>query len=281
VSSDGPPARPATPAAKDPRDQRFLEYWGRVIDWSDPAAPQWLEHFDRRVDECRKIADELAQHRPLRGARALDVGCQTGALACVLAERGAIVTGVEPEDWVLEAARLRAQGWDVPATFRTAVGEALPFESGSFDLVTFVDVIEHCRDAHQCLREIARVLAPGGVAYVYGPNRLAPEWLARDPHYGLAFASVMPHGLGRRYVEWRRNKPGYDVGVFPIGSSVARTLARAGLVLEDSTALRTVRAFDHSAPAWARAARPIARAWAEVRLSAVPLFTIVARKPGP
>lgn len=273
--------RAKAPEAKDPRDQRFLEYWGRVIDWSDPAAPQWLEHFDRRVDECRKVADALATHTNLRGARTLDVGCQTGALACVLAERGAIVTGIEPEDWVLEAARLRAEGWGVPSTFRTASGESLPFESGSFDVVTFVDVIEHCRDAHECLREIARVLAPGGIAYVYGPNRFAPEWFMKDPHYGLSVASVLPHGLGRRYVEWRRGKAGYDVGVFPVGTAVARTLVREGLVLLDSPVLRASARFDRAAPAWARPAAPLARAWGTLRLFAVPLFTLVAKKPAP
>jgi ubiquinone/menaquinone biosynthesis C-methylase UbiE len=250
-----------------------------VIDWSDPAAPQWLAHFDQRVRECEKIADAIEAHGAIRGRRALDVGCQTGALACVLAERGADVTGIEPEDWVLEAARLRAEGWGVRASFRTAVGESLPFERDSFDLVTFVDVLEHCRDAHQCLREIARVLAPGGIAYVYGPNRFAPEWFASDPHYGLALASVLPNDLGRRYVEWRRKKPGYDVGVFPVGTSVARTMERAGLRIVDSPVLRAERSFRDRAPAWARHAAPLATAWGHARLFGVSLFTLVAEKP--
>src|SRR5262249_298750 len=128
----------------------------------------------------------------------------------------------------------RAEGWCVPATFSIARGEALPFEDASFDVVSFVDVIEHCQNARECLQEIARVLRPGGVAYVLGPNRFAPAWLLSDPHYQLAGASVMPHELGKRYVEWRRGKPGYDVGVFPVGNCVARTLRRAGLEIVDS-----------------------------------------------
>ncbi len=257
------------PRASDPRDQAFLEYWGRVIDWSDPAADKWLAHFERRVEECRKIADAIEAQRTLRGARALDVGCQTGALACVMAERGASVTGIEPEDWVLEAGRLRAKGWGITATFRTAQGEALPFDDRSFDVVTFVDVIEHCRDADACLREIARVLAPGGVAYIYGPNRFSPHWLKSDPHYGLAGASVLSHSLGRRYVEWRRGAKGYDVGVFPVGNHVANVLRSEGLELVESPVHRARRS---------RRVEPLVRAWGEFRLFSDALFTLVARR---
>jgi SAM-dependent methyltransferase len=265
--------------AKDPRDQRFLEYWGRVIDWSDPAAHQWAAHFDARVEQCRVIADQIERHRPLADARALDVGCQTGALSCVLAERGARVLGVEPEDWVLEAARLRAAGWGVDASFRTAVGEALPFDDRSFDVVAFVDVIEHCRDGHQCLREIARVLAPGGVAFVYGPNRFSPRWFVSDPHYGLALASVLPHTWGRRYVEWRRGKPGYDVGVFPVGNAVLRTLERAGLEVLESPLQRVHDAARALVGAKVECIAPWVRAWGEARLLTDALFTIIARRP--
>ncbi|MBL8681080.1 MAG: methyltransferase domain-containing protein [Myxococcales bacterium] len=272
--------RAFVPRASDPRDQAFLDYWGRVIDWSDPAADKWLAHFEQRVTECRKVADAIARHRPLEGARALDVGCQTGALACVMAERGAVVTGVEPEDWVLEAGRLRAKGWGVAATFQTATGESLPFASGSFDVVTFVDVIEHCRDADACLREIARVLAPGGVAYVYGPNRFSPHWLKSDPHYGLALASVLPNELGRRYVEWRRGKKGYDVGVFPVGNHVANVLSRAGLELVDSPVHRAKRRATGTLGANASRIEPLVRAWGQARLLTDALFTLVAVKPG-
>jgi SAM-dependent methyltransferase len=250
-----------------------------VIDWSDPAAGHWLEHFALRVGECRKMADTIAQHRAIEGARVLDVGCQTGALSVVLGERGARVVGLDTAEWLVEAARRRAQGWGVAAEFVVGRGEALPFESASFDVVTFVDVIEHCQDAHRCLREIARVLRPGGVAYVLGPNRFAPEWLVSDPHYQLAGASVLPHALGKRYVEWRRGKPGYDVGVFPVGNLVGRTLRRAGLVLVDSPVHAAERWWKAHAPVRLQGLVPLARAWGAVRFAAIPTFVVVAKRP--
>ncbi len=266
-------------AAADPRDRGFVEYWASRIDLSDPAAPHWMEHFNLRVGESRKMVAQIEAHRSLAGARALDIGCQTGALAVLLGERGAKVTGIDTQDWVVEAARRRAAGWGVDAEFRVAKGEQLPFDSSSFDLVTFVDVIEHCGDAHQCLREMARVLRPGGVAYVLGPNRYAPEWFVRDPHYQLMGASVLPNKLGRAYVEWRRGRPGYDVGVFPVGTAVSRTLRRSGLEIVESPIHGAERWWSkRTSPALANGVG-LARAWGVVRLTFLPTFILVARKP--
>ncbi len=263
----------------DPRDAEFLAYWGRVIDWSDPAAGHWLEHFRLRVGECRKMADEIERVRPVRDLRALDVGCQTGALCAVLGERGAKVTGVDTADWLVEAARLRAKGWGVEGTFSVAKGEALPFEDQSFDLVTFVDVLEHCGDGHACLREIARVLAPGGVAYVLGPNRWAPGWMLRDPHYQMAGASFLSHALGKRYVEWRRGNPGYDVGVFPVGSQVVATLERAGLRVFDGPSQRFARRAHGALGHHTERVRSLVRAWGRVKTDTVPTFVFLAERP--
>jgi hypothetical protein len=105
------------------------------------------------------------------------------------------------------------------------------------------------------------VLAPGGVAYVYGPNRFSPHWFKSDPHYGLAVASALPNALGRRYVEWRRGKKGYDVGVFPVGNHVANVLSRAGLAVVDSPVHRARREAERRWGSRAQRIAPLVRAW--------------------
>ena len=265
-------------AAADPRDRGFVDYWSSRIDLSDPAAPHWMAHFNQRGVECRKMADAIEQFAPLADARVLDVGCQTGALAVVMAERGARVTGIDTEDWVLEAGRRRAGGWNVAAEFRVARGESLPWSDAEFDVVTFVDVIEHCDDSIQCLREMSRVLRPGGIAYVLGPNRFAPQWFVSDPHYRLAGASVLSRGLGRRYVEWRRGRTGYDVGEFPIGSTVARTLRESGLDVLQSPATEAQTRWQCNAPSALKSWTWVASIWGAARMVLVPTFVIVARR---
>lgn len=214
----------------DPREEAFLQYMStELIDPTDPAAPRWIEHCVNRVTQCREIVNHLARYVDPKGHAALDVGCQTGALGIVLAEMGADVTAIDVGP--CRAARIRSQGWGLHQHFAAARSEALPFRSASFDIVMFIDVIEHVEDASRCLREIVRVLRPGGILVLQGPNRFSPEWFFSDPHYGLFGASVLPPSIGKRYVEWRRGRKGYDVGTFPIGHQVVRTLKRIGCTI--------------------------------------------------
>jgi SAM-dependent methyltransferase len=54
------------------------------------------------------------------------------------------------------------------------VGEALPFASGTFDVVYNHEVLEHVDDDRQVVREAVRVTRPGGCVVTYAPNRLWP-----------------------------------------------------------------------------------------------------------
>lgn len=215
---------------RDP-EREFVAYWERhLADPRDPQLDRWRALERTQVARARALcARELAPHRALEGARVLDVGCQCGALAVALAERGASVTGVDVAEPLLEGARARARGYGVRATFVRAEAESLPFEDASFDLVTLVDVIEHVRDPRRALAECARVLAPGATLYLQGPNRWSPRWFLRDPHYRMAAISVLPPSWGRFYVTRVRGRPSYDVGVFPVGLDVVKQLRSLGL----------------------------------------------------
>jgi SAM-dependent methyltransferase len=67
----------------------------------------------------------------------------------------------------------RQRGYDL----RLARAEELPFADASFELVTLLDVVEHCDDDVQVLRECYRVCAPGGFLAITGP---AFQWLWTD-----------------------------------------------------------------------------------------------------
>lgn len=102
------------------------------------------------------LADGLA------GVRLLDAGCGDGALACAAAARGAEATGVDPDPAMLAAAQARVAQAGLQATFREGRVEQLPFPDASFDLVVSVTVLCFVDDAAAAVREMARVLRPGG-----------------------------------------------------------------------------------------------------------------------
>jgi 2-polyprenyl-3-methyl-5-hydroxy-6-metoxy-1,4-benzoquinol methylase len=103
---------------------------------------------------------------PVRG-RVLDAGCGGGGMPLSLAEEAHSVVGIDPaprfRDAGIKLARERGIGH---LHFAVADGMALPFASGTFDLVLSHAVIEHVADASLYLRECARMLAPGGHVYL-------------------------------------------------------------------------------------------------------------------
>lgn len=100
------------------------------------------------------------------GLEVLDVGCGGGLLAEEFAALGAHVSGVDPSVESLEVARAHARERGLEIDYRPGVGEELPFADASFDTVYCCDVLEHVDDVRRTVREIARVLRPGG-AFLY------------------------------------------------------------------------------------------------------------------
>jgi len=107
-------------------------------------------------DICRRVTD--------RRPRILDVGCGTGANLLMLSQYGD-AEGVDISEDALAFCRERGL-----ANVKLGAAEKLPYEDGTFDLVTALDVVEHMDDDLAGLREMRRVLRPGGRVLLFVPT---------------------------------------------------------------------------------------------------------------
>ena len=93
-----------------------------------------------------------------KGLRLLDLGCGTGNHIARYGTRGFETAGVDGSEKMLEHARVA----NPSAILELADVEHIPFDEASFDFVLCVEVLRYLPDAAPCIREIARVLRPGG-----------------------------------------------------------------------------------------------------------------------
>jgi len=119
-----------------------------------------------------------------RGLRVLDIGCGVGEASIAFAQRDATVTGVDVSPVAVERARAETRRLGLDVDLRTVAGYALPFETGTFDLVYGNGVLHHL-ELRRSLPEIKRVLRPGGYGYFIEPSTGNPligvyRRLARD-----------------------------------------------------------------------------------------------------
>ncbi len=129
------------------------------------------------------------------GTRVLDLGCGAGRHAFEALRRGAHVVALDRD--AAELAQVTGmfgamhEAGEAPpgGSGRAALGDAtaMPFPDGSFDRVIAAEVLEHIPGDQQAINEIARVLAPGGIAAVTVPAWL-PEricWALSDDYHDI------------------------------------------------------------------------------------------------
>ena len=107
------------------------------------------------------------------GARLLDVGTGTGHTALAFAAGGVEVVGLDMTRAMLEQARGLAQQRDATFNAVQSYAERLPFADGAFDAVACRYCAHHFQDNPQSIREMGRVLRPGGVLVFV--DHVAPE----------------------------------------------------------------------------------------------------------
>ncbi len=176
-----------------------IEPWVAPMSWR-PDYAAWRE---KRIWQERYQAERLAIIEQFGGALAgrqiLEISCGMGGTLVALAQAGAHPVATEFNHAYCTIASQRSQRYDLNLPIINAVGEDIPFADNSFDLAICWDIVEHVQNPAAMLRELRRVVRPGGRVLLTIINR----WAWRDPHYHIRGLNWLPRPLADRIVARR------------------------------------------------------------------------------
>lgn len=179
-------------AAPTDRARIYSEVYSELF----AALPDHPQHGAERAGQSHRVASQLDMLLPLLsgGRRYLELGCGDAAVTFAMASHVRQAFGLDVTDALIDAK-------SAPENFRflKTDGVHIPLPSASVDLVYSNQLMEHLHpdDAEAQLREVARVLAPGGLYLCRTPNRLT------GPHDISAYFDYQATGFHLREYDYR------------------------------------------------------------------------------
>lgn len=274
------PAPPGAPASAEDVERAWQDNkLAQVLyhDWEAQTYDEkWSISFDERCTDVvrdrfmRIVRGRLEPGEEMPYGRALELGAGTGFFSLNLKLAGILdevhVTDLSPG--MVAAAQANAERLGFTVEGRVADAEALPYEDDSFDVVVGHAVIHHIPDVEATLREVVRVLRPGGRFVIAGePTRIGhryARWLGRATWETTTRVAALPP-LRRRWARPQEEldessraaalEAVVDLHTFDPGE-LAETARRAGAVkvgtaTEELTSAFfgwPVRTFEHAVP---------------------------------
>ncbi|MBN1886758.1 MAG: class I SAM-dependent methyltransferase [Thermoflexales bacterium] len=180
-----------------PTLEQVRDFWERnpVCDRVITSRKTWYDYF-HEFDKRRELAEPYEFANPIfgyegsAGKKVLDYGCGNGYVLSQYAKNGAKVYGVDIAQRAIELSAARFRTMNLEGAFVQNDGLTIPFETGLFDIACSMGVLHHVPDPVPVIKELRRVLKPGGeiIVMMYHRNSVRYHLVYRwrkyfDPYY--------------------------------------------------------------------------------------------------
>jgi 2-polyprenyl-6-hydroxyphenyl methylase/3-demethylubiquinone-9 3-methyltransferase len=206
---------------------RFARLGGEWWDANGPFKPLHRLNPTRltyiRDRLCAKFSRDTKVAGSLSGLSVLDIGCGGGLVSEPLARLGANVTGIDPGEEAIAAAKAHAEAGGLDIRYEVATAEQLVARGDSYDAVLLLEVVEHVPDVPAFLKVVAPLVKPDGLAILSTLNRTLKSYALAivGAEYILRWIPIGTH-------QWDR---------FVTPGELRAALRGAGLSLTDTTGL--------------------------------------------
>jgi SAM-dependent methyltransferase len=151
--------------------ERVRAFWqehpcGTKFADAEPGSRRFYELVEEHRYTKEWHIPDAARFAQTKDLAVLEIGCGLGTDGAQFAKAGAHYTGIDLTEAAVDLARRRFELFNLPGSFRVADAERLDFPDNTFDLVYSHGVLHHTPDTAAAVREVHRVLRPGGRAVV-------------------------------------------------------------------------------------------------------------------
>lgn len=151
------------------RERQFHDEWASTIDVEGIQVRDYFEVCT--APENRFILRRLGD---VRGKRLLDLGCGAGENSVYFAKKGALCVASDYSPGMVDVALKLAENNGVQVEGKVVNAMAIDLPDNSFDIVYASNLLHHLPDPHACLKEMHRILKPGGKACFWDPLKHNP-----------------------------------------------------------------------------------------------------------
>ena len=190
--------------------------------WWDPKGdfkplhqlnPYRIDYIVQHV--CHHFDMDAEAEQPLRGLKIIDIGCGGGLLCEPLSRLGATMSGIDAGEKSLGVARTHAEQSGLDINYRHVLPEDLASETGGYDVVLNMEIIEHVTDIDIFFKASTGLLKPGGAMFLSTINR--------------TFKSLALAKIAAEYILCWLPKGTHDWKKFVKPSEMANSLRKTGV----------------------------------------------------